>query len=580
MTIKILDNSIINKIAAGEVIERPASVVKELLENSFDSNADEVKIEIVDGGFRKIKISDNGCGMERDDLLISFKRHATSKISSEDDLFNILSLGFRGEALASIAEISNLKIKTKTKESSIGNFVEIEGGELIKEESVSCSDGTIVEVSDLFFNVPARKNYLKGKEVEFSKIVKIVTKHALIRPDVSIKLIHNNKEIINSQKTDSELENILFIYGAEVSNDLVEVDYFQDGIKVRGYISKPNLTRADKEDQSLYVNGRHVKNNIISNAIYEAYKTLLFIHRHPLFILDVNINPKDIDVNVHPAKNEIRLKDEGLVSQIIFNAVQKAFVKGNLIRSVSVESESYSKPSKQYEFSMDRQSVLEVRDNVKSTNEYQLSYPRNEKLEVKQKERKLGDFYIFGQINKTFIIAENKDGLVIIDQHAAEERVNYEKFTRELRNKAIRKQFLLNSKIVELNPMQYLIAKNNKDFFEKIGFVFEDFGENTVKLVAVPEIFGRLKSVLFIDLVNEIGNLKNKIIDEEIEARIVRFACRASVKAGDELSIVQMRKLIDDLAYCDNPFSCPHGRPTIVSFSIGDLEKKFNRSGW
>lgn len=574
MAIKILDNSIINKIAAGEVIERPASVVKELIENSFDSGADEIKIEIVDAGFRKIKISDNGCGMNRDDLVLSFKRHATSKIGNEEDLFNILSLGFRGEALASIAEISNLKIRTKMKESNLGHFVEIEGGELVREEGVSCSDGTIVEVSDLFFNVPARKNYLKSREVEFSKIVKIVTKYALIRPDVLIRVVHNDREIINSQKTDNDLNNIMFIYGAGIEKDLVEVDYVQDGISVKGYVSKPNLTRSDKEDQSLYVNKRFVKNNIISDAVYNAYKTLLFVNRHPVFVLNVEINPKEIDVNVHPAKTEIRLKNEALISEIIFNAVQRAFFKADLFVSASVEQETFSKPTKQYEFSKDRQAVLEVRDVV---GEYQVG---EKSIETEVEEKKIGPFYVFGQINKTFIIAESKEGLVVIDQHAAEERINYEKFMKELKDKAIKKQVLLNTKIVELNPMQYLIAKNNKDFFEKIGFLFEDFGENTIKLVSIPEIFGRLKSVLFVDLINEISSLKNKIIDEEIEKRIVRFACRASVKAGKELTIVQMRKLLDDLSRCENLYSCPHGRPTIISFNVSDLEKKFKRTGW
>jgi len=279
MVIKLLDNSIINKIAAGEVIERPASVVKELLENSFDSGADEIKIEISEAGIKKIKISDNGSGMTKEDSLISYKRHTTSKITNEEDLFSINSLGFRGEALASIAEVSNLKIITKTFDSSLGTFIEVEGGKLIKEEQIGCSNGTIIEVNDLFFNVPARKNFLKSNEIELSKIINIITKYALIKNDVSIKLIHNGKEILNSQKTNFLINNIIFIYGPEIAKDLINVNYEENGVIIKGYISKPVLTRADKSDQSLYVNKRYVKNNIISQAIYEAYKTLLFINR-------------------------------------------------------------------------------------------------------------------------------------------------------------------------------------------------------------------------------------------------------------------------------------------------------------
>src|SRR3989339_743921 len=368
MVIKLLDNSIINKIAAGEVIERPASVVKELLENSFDSGADEIKIEISEAGIKKIKISDNGSGMTKEDSLISYKRHTTSKITNEEDLFSINSLGFRGEALASIAEVSNLKIITKTFDSSLGTFIEVEGGKLIKEEQIGCSNGTIIEVNDLFFNVPARKNFLKSNEIELSKIINIISKYV--------------------------------------------------------------LTRADKSDQSLYVNKRYVKNNIISQAIYEAYKTLLFINRHPVFILELLIDPKEIDVNVHPAKTEIRIKKEELISGIIFNSIKNAFQNSNLIVSASLENETNHKPIKKYEFAKDKQSVLMVKDSLKKD----ISFIENNEI---KKKNIFENFYLLGQINKTYIIGENPEGLIVLDQHAAEERVNYEKFMNEKKSGAI-----------------------------------------------------------------------------------------------------------------------------------------------
>jgi DNA mismatch repair protein MutL len=577
--IQILNDSIINKIAAGGVIERPANVVKELLENSFDAGADEIKIEIIDAGLKKIRISDNGEGMSRADALLSFKRHATSKIESENDLFNISSLGFRGEALASIAEVSNLKIITKTEDSVLGTYIEVEAGQLIKSDVIGCNKGTIIEVNDLFFNVPARKKYLKSDDIELNHIIKIVTKYALIKKDISIRLIHNNKELINSQKTDSLLNNIIFIYGPEIAKNLVEVSYEEEGVLVKGYISKPSLTRADRSEQSLYLNDRYVRDGIISDAIYNAYKTLLFINRHPVFVINISLAPNEVDVNVHPTKTNIRLKNEELVAGVVHNAIRNAF-QTNLVPEVSVEKESSNIPVKQYEFQTDRQSSLPIKPaspegNVKEQN---LEYP--EKKEETRVVEKIGPLYILGQVNKTYIIAENKNSLVIIDQHAAEERVNYERFMTELKEKAIKKQYLLQPRIVELNRVQYNAANQNKEFLTKIGFEFEDFGDRTIKLTAVPEIFGRLKSVLFIDILNELVSLKDKILNREIEERIIRFSCRASVKAGDEMTMPQMKQLFERLEQCENPYTCPHGRPTIISFNIADLEKKFKRTGW
>lgn len=573
MTIKILENSLINKIAAGEVIERPASVVKELIENSIDAFASEIKIEIDNAGLRKIKITDNGCGMNPEDLLLSYKRHATSKISNDEDLFNIMSLGFRGEALASIAEISNLKITTKTKGSVFGTFAEIEGGEMKKSNSCGCPDGTIVEVSDLLFNVPARKKYLKSYDIEFGYILKVVTRYALIKKNVSFKLIKDGKEILNSRKTENLLDNISYIYGTDISKDLIEVDFSQNGISIYGFISKPSLTRSDKSDQSLYVNSRYVRNSIISNSIYEAYKTLLFIHRHPVFVLNINISPHEIDVNVHPAKEIIRLKEEELVSNFVYSAISNAFKKHSLIPDTNVFEESISKPLKEYSFKTDIQSNLEF--SISNKNNF--IKEGNEEYSNIKKHDNFGPFVVLGQINQSFIIANSPQGLSVIDQHAAEERVNYEKFMKEKKNNAIKTQKFLTPKIIELHPFQHIIAMNNYDFIRTLGYEFEDFGENSVKLSAVPEIFGRMKSILFIDIINELEKNKGEIINSQIEERIIRFACRASIKAGDEMTLFEMRELLRKLEECENPYTCPHGRPTIINFSIGDLEKRFKR---
>lgn len=574
MKIKILDNSIINKIAAGEVIERPASVVKELLENSLDSGADIIKIEITDSGLKKIKVSDNGCGMDKEDLKVSYKRHATSKLSGVEDLFSIKNLGFRGEALASVAEISNTKIITKTKEKKVGYFIEVEAGLLINSEEMSCPDGTIIEVSDLFFNVPARKKYLKSNDIELSHIIDIVTRYSLINREVSIKLISNNKVLINSQKTDDLLKNITYIYGTDFAKNLVEINHQEKDIIVIGYISKPSYTRSDKKDQSLYINGRYIKDKIVNDAIYNSLRTLLFIGRHPVYVINIIIDNKEVDVNVHPKKTSIRIKDEDKMYEVVYNAIKAGFEKVNLIPQTNLGNLSKQKPIKDYDMSLDDQKTLAVSEIVKP------NYKEIRKKDFGEMSNKFGPFRVLGQINKTFILAENREGLSIIDQHAAEERVNYEKFMKEYKNNVIKKQVLLQPKIIELNPMQKRCVENYKEFIENVGFSLENWGENTIKVSAVPEIFGRLKTVLLIDIINELSGIRSKIIDEDIEERIIRMSCRASVKAGDELTLPQMQKLLKDLELCENPYSCPHGRPTIINLTISELEKKFKRTGW
>lgn len=569
--IKILDDRLVTKIAAGEIIERPINVVKELLENSFDAGATQIKIDVSGGGISKIKISDNGFGMSEEDVLLSVRKHATSKISNEEDLLKISSLGFRGEALASIAEVSNLKITSKRNEDKVGACIEIEGGEIKKFYPTACNTGTTVEVANLFFNVPARKEYLKSKEVEFARIVRIVSKYSLIRKDCSIILKHDGKEIINSQVTSSQLNNIISIYGVEVGKNLLEVREDNGYFKIEGYISRPNLTRAEKSDQSLYLNGRLIKDKVLEDAIYEGYKTLLFTGRHPVFVLNVILDPKDVDVNVHPAKEFVRLKNENKLSEFVRDSIKNALMKQNLIVEVEIDGKIQAKPLKKYGLINEQQtnlfdsSVSTIKKVEESIGSYEDSY---------------WDFKILGQINKTFIVCESIDGLVILDQHAAEERVNYEKFLAELKDGAVKKQRLLESRVLDLNPEQKLTALNNKIFLNNIGFDFEDFGANSLKISTVPEVFGRLKTTIFIDILNEIIRDKEEIVNKEIEDKIIRFACRASVKAGDEMSRDEIRPLLKNLGKCKNPYSCPHGRPTMIKMTISELEKKFKRTGW
>ncbi|MFH1642092.1 MAG: DNA mismatch repair endonuclease MutL [Nanoarchaeota archaeon] len=551
--IRILDDSTITKIAAGEVIARPASVVKELLENSIDSGATEIKILLTDNS---IKIIDNGSGMSKSDAMLCFKRHATSKISNENDLNTVNTLGFRGEALAAIAEISNFKLITNNND--VGTYIEVEAGKLIKNKEIGAPKGTTIEVNNLFFNVPVRKNYLKNEQVELGRIIRIVTNYALLHNNISIKLKHNDKETIHSPRTDSLLDNIAFVYGADLAKNLLKVDYKTENIEVAGYISKPSLTRSDKSAQSVYINCRYVKNELISNTIYNAYHTLLFVNRHPIFILKITLPHTDVDVNVHPTKDIVRIRNEKQIETELFNAIKQTFENCSLISDVSIGNETSQMPLKKYSFSKDSQSTLEVKEAVKE-------YTKEKQI--------FGPFKIFGQINKTYIIAENPLGLAIIDQHAAQERVNYEKFMGNYN--AVKKQSLIKPKILELTPEQHQNVITNKIFLNKL-FDFDEFGNNSVKLTAVPEIFGKLKSVLFIDIVNQL----QQTITNEIEEKIIRFACKASVKAGDELTKPQMDQLLMELENCKNPYSCPHGRPTLINVNIAELEKKFKRSGW
>lgn len=590
MPIQILSSSVVNKIAAGEVIERPANVIKELLENALDAHADEIAIEIQAAGLEKIKVSDNGNGMEREDLLLSWKRHATSKIQDETDLDHISSLGFRGEALSSIAEISNLKIKTKTKENEVGYLLHIEGGIELENQKIGCPDGTSIEISNLFYNVPARKKFLKSPEVELAHIIDIVTRYALIKKEIAITLKHNEKEILNSQKTQSWHNNIIYIYGTEITKNLIEVDHKENNIHVTGYISKPNLTRANKNEQSIYVNERFIKSQIISDAIYEGYKTLLFHNRHPVCILNIKTEPQNCDVNIHPNKLDIRFKNEAAVKQAVTHAVQQALENQILIPTADIPlATSERKPIvKIYEQKKTTQSNLfsqeqSAKPTPQTTYQYPEIKPHNvfsvQDKAVTEKTSPFADFMVLGQVNKTFILCESKLGAAIIDQHAAEERVNYERFIRELKEGALQKQSLLHGEIIELSPIQMQTAIAQKQFLEKIGFNYDEFGGSAIKLNTIPEIFGRLKQNLFLDILNELLKINTKIIEQEIEDRIIRFACRASIKAGDELSMSEMTTLLNRLGKCNNPYTCPHGRPTVVQLSIADLEKMFKRTG-
>lgn len=569
-----LPSELITKIAAGEVVENPASVVKELIENSIDANSDLISVEIIDGGKTLIKVSDNGSGMDERDTALSLERHATSKISTEQDLFDIGTLGFRGEALASIASVSKTKILSKEKGFNQGYFVESLGGQIIDEGPIACQDGTIIEVKNLFFNQPARLKYLSTHANEFRLIADIIERYALIHPEISFKLYNNDKLVLNAPKSDM-LGNIISIYGAEVARELIEVNFKKNDISITGFISKPSLTRADKVQQSVYVNKRYIFNRTISNAIYDAYHTLLFINRHPIVILNIELDNKKIDVNVHPTKKEIRISIEDILYNTIFEAIKNTFENNDLLFSTP-EEKSFT------------QNILReiINDKEKKIPEKAFSMPEMQKTlnpiqkSIEKEFSKLPNMKLLGSIHNCYIIAETNDGFLIIDQHAAHERILYEKFMALYEGKEPVTQELLSPLTIDLNASHAILLKSQLDLFKKFGFEIEEFGQNSFIIRTIPLIMGRRQNKeLIFDVLDELSQSRFNEVSEIKESIIIRMACRAAEKQGDKLELNEQYKLVEQLYDCDNPYTCPHGRPTMIEKTKDDLEKMFRRTG-
>ena len=595
-----LDNNLINQIAAGEVIERPASVVKELLENSLDAHSTKITVEIKESGFTLIKITDNGNGMGKEDAKLCIERHATSKIKNADDLFKINTLGFRGEALASIASVSNLTLTTKQKEAREAYQISVEAGRIYNEKELGHPDGTKIEIKDLFFNVPARKKFLKNLRIEFQHIVDVVSRYALIHPHVFFKLVHNSKDIFVAPTTSDWQGSIMNIYGKDIAKQLLPVNFSDGDYEIMGFVSKPELTRADKGHQSIYVNKRYIKNPIISSAIYGAYGTLLFNHRHPIVILNINVNPALIDVNVHPTKREIRIDKEEEMKEAVLFAVKEALDKDILIpkdtdvqkrifiddikfdRARFKKKEYRVEPSTQGELPEFAKEEINTSQENPSTDDskirpdftnYQSAYIR--KQEELSKEIPKEELRILGQVHNCYIVAEDHDGILLIDQHAAEERVNYEKFMDMYSGKKLDTQNLLDPIHFELNPKDAIFLENNITKFKNIGFDLDNFGHNSFILRTLPIMLGKLQNKqAILDLIDDIKSLRT--VEEE---SIIQKACKASIKQGDQLTHSQMKQLVEKLKQAKVPYTCPHGRPTMIQMTKHELERKFKRTG-
>jgi len=670
--INILNADTANKIAAGEVVERPSSVVKELVENSLDAGAKNITIEIQNGGESLIKIIDDGSGVHPEDVEKAFNPHATSKIKDTYDIFSINTLGFRGEALPSIASIARVDFKSKISDFDMGKELIISGGE--KESLTDCSmnRGTQIEVRDLFFNVPARKKFLKTTARESALINDLVNRISLANPDVSFKLFNNNKKILNTYGNGKLIDVIRTIYGKSTAENLIYFEEHKDTASVYGFIGNDTLARASRNNQSLFVNKRYVKNRSLTVAVENAFRSFNVTGKFPFFVLFIDTYPELIDVNIHPTKSEIKFKDERFIFKVVFDAVHSAMreyvkdtftlpeeeekkfealkeeviqesldkeistlekLKENINYKVSGEDKR-KKEIYSYNHSKDYEAKTEVNipvdflskenqeesfsiNNSLENNEFkevshkrEISYdPILIKNELKDKvsestseslessdykcnkneygnsleetiyrEAKFPKLRVIGQFNKTYILAEYDSTLYLIDQHAAHEKILFEKYSSDIAKKKVEIQPLMIPLVVTLPTEDYLYYDENKEIFEKAGFKISDFGDNSIRIEEVPYFLDKLNPTELIT--SMINNLKKMGTGETVEVKynkIASMSCRAAVKANDVLSILEMENLIEDLRYINDPFHCPHGRPTIIKFTSYELDKKFKR---
>ena len=711
--IVLLDELTINKIAAGEVIERPASVVKEMVENSIDAEATNINIEIEGGGISKIRITDNGKGIEKDDMVIAFERHATSKIRMADDLETVKSMGFRGEALASIAAIAKVEMISRTANSEIGNRVVVEGGKVLVEEEIGCPVGTTITVENLFFNTPVRYKFLKKDYTESGYIEDAVTRIALINPNVAIKLVNTGKTVIQTSGNGDMKSVIYNIYGKDIAEGILDVEYEYEGIKLKGVVGKPEIARSNKSNQMFFVNKRYVKDKTLSAAADKAFKGMLPIGKFAFLVLNIDMDPKEVDVNVHPAKLEVRFKDENSIFKAVYHALRESLLKGELIANTEKEetveqttiptfdtsikqekneqeenkqeeekqnepksivslfkkiSKNHEKEENEKVFTPQEQehSVIEelyrekfeIKENTKKeenvnentvteqpnivsqetavykteeinnvsnveqpkisdqkTNEtvfkepdlpknfeemYEktfgdipasmkkkeenmkfnaMQYEKADNVNMFDKNKKYSDYKFVGIAFSTYILLEIKDELYILDQHAAHERIMYEKVKANFYSDTDKdSQLMLVPDVITLTHKDMSIARENIKTFEKAGFILEEFGDNTIKLTGVPNICMDLDTKqLFLDILDEIDTVARTARQEIEEKFIATVACKAAVKANMSLTKEEVDNLMSELLKLPNPFTCPHGRPTAIKMSKIDIEKKFSR---
>lgn len=608
--IQLLDQKTIDNIAAGEVIERPASVVKELVENAVDAKANAVTVEIKDGGMTLIRVTDNGIGIPKDQVKTAFLRHATSKIRSVEDLLSVSSLGFRGEALSSISAVAQVELVTKTAESFSGVSYKIYGGEEEAFDDIGAPDGTTFLVKNLFYNTPARRKFLKSATTEAGYVEQMMVHIALSHPEISFKFIHNNKNKIYTSGNGKVKDIIYHIYGRDVAGALIPIEAQNEDVKVTGFVAKPYVSRGNRNYESYFINGRYIKSSIIYKAIEEGYRTFTMKHRYPFVCLDFKIAQELLDVNVHPTKMEIRFRNGREIYELVVDAVRAALLQKDLVQDVLRETPKKKELPKAKEvkkpepFEVNRRkeevqktpTVSEPSKNTKKPTYAGLNYNTQKKEFPQYKTDELSsnqmtlredpvfsvqarpDRKILGQLFKTYWLIEYEDQLFIMDQHAAHEKVNYERLMKNFKEKEIYSQRLEPPMVVTVSMTEAEALTRYKDAFAGLGFTIESFGGNEYCIREVPaNLYGIGERDLFMELLDAVSQENGTLDTEVIASKIATMACKMSIKGNQRVSLMEVEHLLDELMKLENPYQCPHGRPTIIKMSKYEIDKKFKR---
>lgn len=583
--IMVMDEVLANKIAAGEVVEKTMNVVKELVENSIDASSHSIKIELIDSGVKEIKVTDDGVGMSQEDAVLAFSRHATSKLHSIDDLFHIGSLGFRGEALPSIASVSEVRLKTS--DGNVGTEVVLHGGKIVSVLPSDERQGTSITVSNLFYNTPVRLKYLKNLYIELANITDYVNKMALSYPDVQFVLKNNGKILLNTDGSGNLLKVIHAIYGLDVTKKMIAVSNENDDYAIHGYISYPEMAKSNRQAITILVNGRVIKNNEINRVIIDSYHTYIPHDKFPIVVLNIDVDPILIDINIHPTKMDIKFSKMASLKEFLTETIQNQLEQKTFIPSVSTVSS----------FDMEEESTLfeepiKVVKTVEKEERVVPSYPKIEEvslsfevddqavvLEEAKEQPRIKVMHPVGLVHGTYIVAENEDGMFLIDQHAANERINYEKYLKQMGENHHQTIEPLVPLSFEFSNSEYLVLKEQFDLISSLDFEIEEFGINTILVRRHPLWIPKGREQEAIRKILDIIIEKEEFSQEKfMEKAAIMLSCKMSIKANDHISLEEMEHLLNTLRACNNPFTCPHGRPTIITYTKYELEKLFKRA--
>ena len=581
--IQVMNDDLANKIAAGEVVERCLNVVKELVENSIDAKSSKIRVSLKDSGILEITVADDGVGMDEDDATLAFSRHATSKLKSLNDLFHIASLGFRGEALPSIASVSKVELRTSTND--VGTYLYLEGGQLIKKERYPLEKGTTITVKNLFYNTPVRLKYLKSLSTELSLIIDYMNKMALSYPNIKFILENNDKELLNTTGDGNLLKVIYAVYGIDVAKKMIEINGENDDYVISGYVSYPEVAKTSRNVMTTLVNGRVIKNQALNRAILDTYHTYIPKDKYPVIVINISVDPILVDINIHPQKMDIKFSKLDELLSLVTSLIEKKLKEILLIPHASVRNIETiyevedSLPLEKPKSIFDDDNDIKIEKEVEEvTFDFQADSEQPIKDEIPHEEYRIKKMHPLGIIHKTFIVAENEEGMYLIDQHAIAERINYEKFMKELSKENKDTTDLLVPIKLEYPKDEFLKIKEYLDVLKSIGVYLEEFGDHTFLVRRHPTFIykGREKDSIekIISILLEKGTFSK---EKFIEKTATTLACRLSIKANDYISLEEADYLLETIRTCENPFTCPHGRPTIITYSNYELEKMFKR---